>query len=89
MGELDVMPLRDQIISFSTPDGDLHVRILGAALSVLWGEGVGPQDESGLIDAHREMLEHIALLKQEAGLIEGGLITVDDFDVEDALDAKY
>jgi hypothetical protein len=81
------MDFADQDTTFASPFGDIRTRISGAALKVLWGEGVGPQDATGLIEANRDMFALIAQQKFEADMAEDGLVTITDLDVEDGLDA--
>jgi hypothetical protein len=87
MARFNGMEFADQETTFPSPFGDIHTRVTGAALKVLWGEGVGPQEAQGLIDANREMFTLIAQQKVEAGEADGGLVVITDLDVEDGLDA--
>jgi hypothetical protein len=70
-----------------TPHGVVRARILGDALSVLWGADAGPQRGSEIIAAHRQLFEEIARSKREAGLVPGTIVNITDLDVEDQLDA--
>jgi hypothetical protein len=81
------MDFADQDTTFPSPFGEIRTRITGAALKVLWGEGIGPQKAQGLIDANRDMFALIARQKFEADMAEDGLVTITDLDVEDGLDA--
>lgn len=78
------MMFKDQIISADTDDGPLVIRITGDALSVFWGADVGPQDEAGLVEGNRSIIEAIAVRKlAEGGAGPDGVVEVDDLDVED------
>jgi hypothetical protein len=54
---------------------------------VLWGEGVGPQEEDDLFTVNRALFEAIALRKAERGGAQGLIVIITDIDVEDELDA--
>lgn len=78
------MPFADQMLSIETPFGPTDVCVTGEALHVWWGDGVGPQDATGLMRANAELIRHLAAIKREAGEVgDDGLISISEVDVED------
>ena len=81
---LTTMEFQDRRIEIATEFGPIEITVTGEALHVLWGEGIGPQDGPGLIEANRAMIEQIATMKIEAGdSVDARSVTITGLDIED------
>ena len=78
-----MMRFMDQMLTVETSFGPTEVCVAGDALHVWWGDGVGPQDAPGLMEANVELIRHLATIKREAGEVdEDGVIRISEMDIE-------
>ena len=77
------MNFLDHHVAIQTPFGSIDVVVSAEALHVLWGRGVGPQDGLGLIEANRDMIEQIAMMKLEAGeCLDAKTVAITELDID-------
>jgi len=77
------MEFADQHLDVESVFGTLRVTVTAEALYALWRGGTGPQDEAGLIAAHRDLIDWTAAMKVECEDVEpDGSIRITGGDME-------
>jgi hypothetical protein len=83
MSVLAPMQFRDHMFEIPSRGGNVRVRVTADAFQCLWGQGSGPQNEVGLIEANMPVWEEIAADKLEAGADASAVIVISSLDLED------